>query len=82
LFAREGLTPLSFHFTLRVLYFTSDVGYAKGADKGGKVIGFGGAVPGEIISTYVEPAYTRRGVGTMLMTHILKKANVKPSGMI
>ena len=52
------------------------------AETGGKVIGFGGAVPGEIISTYVDPAFARRGVGTMLMNHGMKTANIKAPGVI
>ena len=47
-----------------------------------KTVGFGGAVPGEIISTYVDPAYARRGIGTALMRYGMKIANVKAPGVI
>lgn len=52
------------------------------AELNGKIIGFGHAVPGEILATYVDPAYMRRGVGKMLMGHGMKMANVKAPGII
>lgn len=52
------------------------------AEMEGKIIGFGRAVPGEIVAIYVDPAYVRRGVGTMLMKHGMKMANVKVPGVI
>jgi putative acetyltransferase len=48
----------------------------------GKIVGFGHAVPGEIEAIYVDPAYARQGVGTALMSHGLKMANVKAPGVI
>jgi predicted N-acetyltransferase YhbS len=47
------------------------------AEKEGKIIGFGHAVPGEILATFVDPAYVRRGVGSLLMKHGIGMANVK-----
>jgi putative acetyltransferase len=47
-----------------------------------KTVGFGGAVPGEIIATYVDPDYSRHGVGTALMSYGLKKAKVNAPGII
>lgn len=52
------------------------------AELDGKIIGFGHAVPGEIVATFVDPAYVRQGVGTVLMKYGLKKANVKAPGTI
>jgi putative acetyltransferase len=52
------------------------------AESEGKIIGFGHAVPGEIAAIYVDPAYLRRGVGTMLMRHGISMANVKAPGTI
>jgi GNAT superfamily N-acetyltransferase len=52
-------------------------GYLPGINRGemyvaeinGRIVGFGHAVPGEIEATYVDPAYVRRGIGSLLVKH-------------
>jgi ribosomal protein S18 acetylase RimI-like enzyme len=65
-------------------------GYLEGIRRGemytaeldGKIIGFGHAVSGEILAAFVDPAYVRRGVGSMLVRHGIAMANVKAPGAI
>jgi ribosomal protein S18 acetylase RimI-like enzyme len=47
-----------------------------------QIIGFGHAILGEILATFVDPAYARRGVGMMLMRHGLKIASVNTPRVI
>jgi GNAT superfamily N-acetyltransferase len=57
-------------------------GYYKGIDHGemfvceagGVVLGFGHAVPGEVVALYVHADWVRHGVGTALLSHGLQMA--------
>lgn len=57
-------------------------GYHKGIEKGdmyvavenGKTLGFGHAIPGEIVAIFVDPASHEKGVGSLLLEHGLKIA--------
>lgn len=44
------------------------------AEVAGKLVGFGHAVAGEVVAVFVDPAWTRRGVGRQLLTHALALA--------
>jgi putative acetyltransferase len=48
----------------------------------GRIVGFGHAVPGEIEATYVDPAYVRRGIGSLLVKHGVEMAKAGTSGTI
>lgn len=60
----------------------SPQGYQEGINKGdmyiaednGKTIGFGHAIPGEIVAIYVEPAFHKKGVGKLLLDYGFKIA--------
>jgi len=39
-----------------------------------QIVGFGHAVPGEIAAIYVDPAFTRRGIGSQLMEYGMELA--------
>lgn len=41
------------------------------------MIGFGHAVPGEIAAIYVDPAFTRRGIGRQLVDYGMKMATAE-----
>ena len=51
-------------------------------EAGGRIIGFGEAVPGRIIAVYVDPAAVRRGVGAAIMDHALAIARNAHKGPI
>jgi len=44
------------------------------AEEDGKIIGFGHAIPGEILAIYVDPVFHKKGVGKLLLEHGLKMA--------
>lgn len=37
------------------------------AEKGGQIVGFGHAIPGEVLACFVHPSFVRQGVGRALM---------------
>ena len=65
-------------------------GYCAGIDRGemfvceagGVVVGFGHAVPGEIVALYVHTDWVRRGVGAALLSHGLEMAHRGHAGPI
>jgi putative acetyltransferase len=52
------------------------------AEIGGRIIGFGHAVPGQIEAIFVDPAFIRRGIGSKLTEHGIKMAAAGTSGRI
>lgn len=44
------------------------------AEEDGKIVGFGHAVPGEILAIFVDPTFHKKGVGKLLLKHGLKMA--------
>lgn len=44
------------------------------AELGPQVVGFGEAVPGEVVAVFVDPAYVSRNIGTRLLEHALQLA--------
>jgi putative acetyltransferase len=44
------------------------------AESGGRVVGFGHAVPGEIAAIYVDPDFTWHGIGKQLLEYGMKMA--------
>ena len=65
-------------------------GYLPGIQRGemyvteidGEIVGFGHAVPGEILAIFVEPTYVQRGIGTELVEYGLEIAKVGASGTV
>jgi putative acetyltransferase len=59
-------------------------GYLPGIHRGemyvveieGRMVGFGHAVPGEILATFVEPEFAGQGIGKVLLEHGIKLASV------
>jgi GNAT superfamily N-acetyltransferase len=51
-------------------------------EDGGRIVGFGEAVPGQIIAVYVDPAATHRGVGAAIMDRALVMARNGHAGPI
>ena len=57
-------------------------GYHKGIKKGemyiaedkGKIVGFGHAIPGEIVAIFVDPTFHKKGIGKLILDHGLKIA--------
>jgi GNAT superfamily N-acetyltransferase len=68
----------------------SPQGYLWGINRGemyvaeieGRMVGFGHAVPGEIAATFVDPAFVRRGIGSLLVKHGVEMAKAETSGTI
>ena len=64
--------------------------YYEGIDKGemfvceteGEIVGFGHAVPGEVVAIFVHPARVRQGVGSFLLSHGLEIARRAHQGPI
>lgn len=52
------------------------------AKKDAEIVGFGGAVPGEIYAIYVLPNYAKSGIGSMLLGHAMKTALIEKSCVI
>jgi ribosomal protein S18 acetylase RimI-like enzyme len=52
------------------------------AEIGGRMVGFGHAVPGEIAAIYVDPAFTRRSIGSLLVENGMEMAKTGTSGTI
>lgn len=44
------------------------------AEEKGKIVGFGHAIPGEILAIFVDPAFHGKGIGKLLLEHGLKMA--------
>ena len=65
-------------------------GYLPGIERGevfvavdeGRIVGFGHAVPGEVVAVYVAPECTRHGVGRAILTEGLTRARSEPQGAI
>lgn len=38
-------------------------------ERGGEIVGFGHAVPGEIVAVFVDPDHQRRGIGRQLLAY-------------
>ena len=64
----------------------SPAGYLRGIAAGAtfvaevesRVVGFGEAVPGEVVAVFVDPEWSRRGVGAALMARALDVASPTP----
>ena len=41
---------------------------------GGKVVGFGHAIPGEVVAVFVDPTFHKKGIGKLLLDYGLKIA--------
>ncbi len=62
----------------------SPEGYQPGIERGemfvaeteGEIVGFGHAVPGEVLAMYVDPEFHKKGVGAMLIEHAISIAAV------
>lgn len=46
------------------------------AEMGQHVVGFSEDAPGEIVAVFVDPAYTHRGIGSLLLEHAISRAAV------
>ncbi len=65
-------------------------GYLAGIDRdemfvceqGGKIVGFGHAVPGEIVGIFVHPDYAAQGIGSAMVSHALHLAKQGHQGPI
>jgi GNAT superfamily N-acetyltransferase len=65
-------------------------GYYRGIDRdemfvgelGGKVVGFGHAIPGEVVGVFVHPDHAARGVGSALLSHAIQMARSNHVGPI
>ena len=65
-------------------------GYIPGIERGemfvaverNQIVGFGHAVPAEILAVYVAPEYIRQGVGTVLLTHGISLARLVSQGAV
>jgi putative acetyltransferase len=44
------------------------------AERGERIVGFGHAVPGEILAIFVDPDWSRQGVGRQLLNHAITMA--------
>jgi GNAT superfamily N-acetyltransferase len=51
-------------------------------DEGGLIVGFGHAVPGEVLAVFVHPQWTRHGVGSLILLHALDRAGIGHRGPI
>jgi GNAT superfamily N-acetyltransferase len=51
-----------------------DAGEMFVCEAGGKIVGFGHAVPGEVLAVFVHPQWTRQGVGSLLLQQALERA--------
>lgn len=49
---------------------------------GGQTVGFGHAVPGEVLAIFVHPRWTRQGVGSLLLRQALERAEDSHPGPI
>ena len=45
------------------------------AEDGGKIVGFGHAIPGEVIAVFVDPDMHKKGIGKMILDHGIKIAS-------
>lgn len=61
----------------------SPEGYYEGINKGemyvaedeGKIVGFGHAIPGEVVAVFVDPTFHKKGIGKLLLDYGLKIAS-------
>ena len=51
-------------------------------EREGSIVGFGEATPGVVVACYVDPAFVRRGVGSVIMAHALALARQGHDGPI
>lgn len=47
-----------------------------------EMVGFGGAIPGEIWAIYVSPGHVKTGIGSILLSHAMQIALTGKSGVI
>jgi GNAT superfamily N-acetyltransferase len=52
------------------------------AERDGRIVGFGEAVPGTVIAVYVDPAHVLKRVGTAILRHALTLANREHAGPV
>ncbi len=45
------------------------------AEDDGKIVGFGHAIPGEVVAVFVDPAFHKKGIGKLLLDYGLKIAS-------
>ena len=65
-------------------------GYYKGIDRGemfvcecgDMIVGFGHAVPGEVVAIFVHPDWVHQGVGSLLLSHGIERAKHSHEGPI
>ena len=51
------------------------------AIKDSEIVGFGGAIPGEIWAIYVLPSHIKSGIGTILLRHAMEIALIEKSNI-
>jgi GNAT superfamily N-acetyltransferase len=52
------------------------------AERAGRIVGFGHAVSGEILAIYVDPVWSRKGIGRQLLHHAITVAQPPESAPI
>ncbi|MFC2014868.1 GNAT family N-acetyltransferase [Chloroflexota bacterium] len=52
------------------------------AIEGSVIVGFGEAVPGEILAIYVSPDHVKKGIGTILLEHGMEISRSGSSGVV
>ena len=62
-----GRTPEGYHEAIKK-------GDMYVAEDNGKIVGFGHAIPGEIVAVFVDPTFHKKGVGKLLLDYGLKIA--------
>jgi len=70
------------HRTLANYFSAIDRNILFVATKDSEIVGFGGAVPGEIYAIYVLPSYVKQGVGSILVSHAMEIALIEKSSVI
>jgi GNAT superfamily N-acetyltransferase len=68
----------------------SPKGYLRGIESGAtfvaemksQVVGFGEAIPGEVVAVFVDPAFGGRGIGSSLLRHALFFARAEHRGPV
>jgi len=68
--------------TVEGYYEAIDQGEMFVCERGGRAVGFGHAVPGEVVAVFVHPDAIRQGVGTSLLQHALTCAQREHPGPV